>query len=70
MVACENLPCNIANVAKKLKKNVTQISTTRAQLINKGIVYSAKYSELDFTVPDFDEFIRRNPEYQEWKKES
>lgn len=70
MVACENLPCSIANVAKKLKKNVTQISTTRAQLINKGIIYSAKYSELDFTVPDFDEFIRRNPEYQEWEKES
>lgn len=68
MVACGNLPCTIANVAKNLGKSVTSISTTRAQLISKGIVYSAKYSELDFTVPDFDDFIRRNPEYEEWLK--
>lgn len=68
MVACGNLPCTIANVAKNLGKTVTSISTTRAQLISKGIIYSAKYSELDFTVPDFDGFIRRNPEYDDWLK--
>lgn len=68
MVACGSLPCTIANVAKNLGKAVTSISTTRAQLISKGIIYSAKYSELDFTVPDFDGFIRRNPEYDDWLK--
>lgn len=68
MVACGNLPCTIANVAKNLGKTVTSISTTRAQLISKGIIYSAKYSELNFTVPDFDDFIRRNPEYEDWLK--
>ena len=39
------------------------------QLINKGIIYSVKYKELDFTVPEFDGFIKRLEEYQEWMKE-
>lgn len=43
------------------------VSTSRAQLINKGIIYSVKYKELDFTVPEFDGFIKRLEEYQEWR---
>lgn len=69
MVACGELPCTIQNIASNLKKAVTAISTTRAQLINKGIIYAVKYRELDFTVPEFDGFIKRNPTYQEWLKE-
>lgn len=69
MVACGELPCTIQNVASNLKKAVTAISTTRAQLINKGIIYAVKYKELDFTVPEFDGFIKRNPAYQEWSEE-
>jgi hypothetical protein len=68
MVACGDLPCTIANVAKNLGKSVSAISTTRAQLIGKGIIYSVRYKELDFTVPEFAEFIKRLDEYQEWKK--
>lgn len=52
-----------------MKKSVTSISTSRAQLINKGIIYSVKYKELDFTVQEFDGFIMRLNEYKEWKKE-
>jgi AAA+ ATPase superfamily predicted ATPase len=66
MVKCGELPCTIANIADNLNKSVTSISTTRAQLINKGIIYPAKYKELDFTVPEFDGFIRRLDEYQQW----
>lgn len=68
MVACGELPCTIANVAKIMKKTVNSISTSRAQLINKGIIYPVRYKELDFTVPEFDGFIKRLEEYQEWKK--
>lgn len=54
---------------KNLHKNVNSISTIRAQLINKGIIYPIRYKELDFTVPEFDGFIRRLSEYKQWCKE-
>lgn len=66
MVKCEELPCTISNVAKNLHKSVNSISTARAQLINKGIIYPVRYKELDFTVPEFDSYIRRLEEYQQW----
>ena len=62
MVDCGELPCTISNVAKNMKKQVTQISPIRAQLINKGLIYAAKYGEIDFTVPKFDEFLIRKRE--------
>lgn len=69
MVKCGELPCTISNIAKNLRKTTNQISTTRAQLINKGIIYPVKYKELDFTVPEFDKFIQRREEYKEWCNE-
>lgn len=48
MVKCGELPCTISNVAKNLHKNVNSISTIRAQLINKGIIYRIRrfYKEI------------------------
>lgn len=69
MVQCGELPCTISNIAKNLHKNVTSISTTRAQLINKGIIYPVRYKELDFTVPEFSGYIRRLEEYKHWLAE-
>lgn len=66
MVKCGELPCTISNVAYNLNKTVTSISTTRAQLISKGIIYPVRYKELDFTVPEFVGYIRRLDEYQQW----
>ncbi len=70
MVRCGELPCTISNVAKNLHRSVNQISTTRAQLINKGIIYPIRYKELDFTVPEFEGFIQRLDEYKAWCKEN
>ncbi|MBP3609601.1 MAG: ATP-binding protein [Lachnospiraceae bacterium] len=70
MVKCGELPCTISNIALNLHKSVTSISTTRAQLINKGIIYPIRYKELDFTVPEFSGYIQRLEEYREWCKES
>lgn len=53
-----------------MNKTVNSISTSRAQLISKGIIYSVRYKELDFTVPEFDAYVRRLEEYREWKKEN
>lgn len=66
MVKCGELPCTISNIAHNLGKDVSSISTTRAQLINKGIIYSVRYKELDFTVPEFSGFIKRLDEYKQW----
>lgn len=66
MVKCGELPCTISNIAHNLEKDVSSISTTRAQLINKGIIYSVRYKELDFTVPEFSGFIKRLDEYKQW----
>ena len=66
MVQCGELPCTISNIAKQLKKKVKTISPTRAQLINKGIIYPVRHSELDFTVPEFSGFIQRAEEYKVW----
>lgn len=69
MVSCGKLPCTISNIANVMNKPVNSISTSRAQLINKGIIYSVKYKELDFTVPEFNGFIMRLDEYKEWEKQ-
>lgn len=66
MVKCGKLPCTISNIAQNLNKSVTSISTTRAQLINKGIIFPVRYKELDFTVPEFGGFIKRREEYSQW----
>lgn len=70
MAACGELPCTIASVAKIMGKPVNSISTSRAQLISKGIIYPVKYRELDFTVPEFAGFVERLEEYQGWKRET
>lgn len=66
MVECGELPCTISNVAHNLNKTVGSISTTRAQLISKGIIYPVRYKELDFTFPEFSGYIQRLEEYKQW----
>lgn len=62
MVKCGKLPCTIANVAKLMNKSVSSISPIRAQLISKGMIYPTSHGEIDFTVPQFDAYVRRiNP---------
>lgn len=62
MARCGELPCTISNVAKILGKKVSNISPTRAQLISKGLIYPTGHGEIDFTVPQFDLFLKRiNP---------
>lgn len=69
MVSCGELPCTISNVSKQLNKKVKTISPIRAQLINKGVIFSVRYSELDFTVPEFSGYIQRLDEYKQWYEE-
>ena len=59
MTDCGSLPCTISGIAEKMNKDVKSISPVRAKLIDKGIIYPVRHSELDFTVPDFDKYIGR-----------
>lgn len=61
MVQCGELPCTMANVAANMGISPTsRISPFRAKLISKGLIYATGYGEVDFTVPKFDEFIKRS----------
>ena len=53
-------PYRTGDIAAKLGKPSTSIAPLRSQLINKGLIYSPTYGLNDFTVPQFDEFLRRN----------
>ena len=59
MVECGELPCTIKNVAEILGVTQQRISAVRAQLIHKGFIYAANYGKLDFTVPQFGQYLRR-----------
>jgi len=47
------------DVAKQYGARVTTVAPIRSSLIAKGMIYSPTYGTTDFTVPLFDEFIRR-----------
>ena len=47
------------DIADTLGVKVTSVGPVRAQLIRKGMVYSPAHGDMDFTVPLFDEFMRR-----------
>lgn len=65
MVKCGELPCTIANVAQVMERKVNSISIFRSNLISKGLIYSTSYGEIDFTVPQFDAFIKRvHPDFK------
>lgn len=59
MVECGELPCTIAQIASKMNTNVKSISPLRAQLIYKGFIYATSYGEVDFTVPQFNKYLKR-----------
>lgn len=65
MVKCGELPCIMAHVAAQMHRSPRSIGPFRSQLISKGLIYATNHGEIDFTVPQFDEFIRRHyPDFQ------
>lgn len=56
------------DVSDILNKNVNQLAPVRAKLIEKGMIYSPNHGETAFTVPLFDEFMRRIMPGDEWRE--
>jgi len=52
-------PARSGDVAALLKKKTTGLGPTRDGLIRKALCYSPRWGEIDFTVPMFDEFMKR-----------
>lgn len=52
-------PYRTGDVADKLKVKINTLGPVRASLIKKGMVFSPSHGDMAFTVPLFDEFMRR-----------
>jgi hypothetical protein len=52
-------PYRSADIAEILQENSQQLGPCRAQIINKGMIYSPSHGDIDFTVPFFEEYLKR-----------
>lgn len=52
-------PLQTGDIAATLGVEATAVATVRQQLINKGMVWSQRHGETAFTVPLFNEFMKR-----------
>jgi hypothetical protein len=52
-------PHRTADIAETLGAKITTLGPVRASLIKKGMIYSPEHGDMAFTVPLFDEFMRR-----------
>lgn len=52
-------PHRSGDIANVLQRDVTALGPTRNQLINKGMVYSPNHGDTAFTVPLFDDYMKR-----------
>jgi hypothetical protein len=58
-------PYRSGNVARMFGKSTAGASRVRQNLLDKGLVYATEnYGYVDFTVPRFDEFMRRYLPYR------
>ncbi len=60
-------PHRSGDIAEELKRHVTSVGLTRSQLIAKGMVWSPHHGDTAFTVPLFDEFMRRIMPGDDWR---
>jgi len=58
-------PQRTSDIAEALEVKISSLGPVRAKLIKKGMIYSPAHGEMAFTVPLFDEFMRRAiPEFK------
>lgn len=56
------------DIADRLGVKVTSVGPTRSKLIAKGMIYSPQHGETAFTVPLFDDYMRRTMPGNDWKR--
>ena len=60
-------PHRSGDIADCLERKVTSLGPTRNQLIAKGMIWSPNHGDTAFTVPLFDEFMRRIVPGDDWR---
>ena len=60
-------PHRSGDIAIELQRDVRSLGPTRSQLIAKGMIWSPSHGDTAFTVPMFDEFMRRIIPGQAWR---
>ena len=61
-------PHRSGEVARTLGRKITSLGPTRSQLIAKGMIWSATRGDTAFTVPLFDQFMRRIMPGADWRE--
>lgn len=61
-------PHRSGDIAEVLKVRVTALGPRRSSLINKGMIWSPNHGATAFTVPLFDQFMKRMMPGDEWRK--
>ncbi len=59
-------PQRSGDIADRLTRKVASLAPTRDELIAKGMIWSPNHGDTAFTVPLFDEFMRRIAPGDEW----
>jgi len=62
-------PHRSGDIADRLGRKVTSLGLTRSQLISKGMIWSPTHGDTAFTVPLFDEFMRRIMPGDGWREQ-
>jgi hypothetical protein len=62
-------PHRSGDISSVLVKNVSSLAPTRNQLIIKGMIWSPNHGDTAFTVPMFDEFMKRIMPGNEWLRD-
>ena len=60
-------PHRSGDIARIMQRQVTSLGPTRSQLIAKGMVWSPSHGDTGFTVPLFDQFMRRIMPDDDWR---
>ena len=61
-------PHRSGDIAAELGRQVTSLGPTRSQLIAKGMIWSPSHGDTAFTVPLFDEFMKRIMPGDDWRE--
>lgn len=61
-------PHRSGDIAEMLARPVTALGPTRGKLIAKGMIWSPNHGDTAFTVPLFDEFMRRTIPGDDWRQ--
>lgn len=61
-------PHRSGDIAERLVRKVTSLGPIRNQLISKGMIWSPSHGDTAFTVPLFDEFMRRIMPRDDWQQ--